>query len=89
MLGHLKAEKLQRISLNRVLKRGCLKEWGSLAKLLIVTAIINIVLNYILITSLLQYGNLAAVFGVTVAIITSNIFYLGGLIFIKKTEKFF
>ena len=55
-----------------------------IAKLLVIAIIINIVLNYILITSLLQYGNLAAVFGVVAATMISKLFYLGGLIFIRK-----
>lgn len=53
---------------------------GTIAKLLIVSTILNIFLNYILITSLLKFGDLAAVYGATIATIISQFFYLGGLI---------
>lgn len=52
----------------------------TVAKLLILSTILNIFLNYILITSLLKFGDLAAVYGATIATIISQFFYLGGLI---------
>jgi O-antigen/teichoic acid export membrane protein len=55
-----------------------------IAKLLIISTILNIVLNYILITSLLPYGHLAAVYGASIATIISKGFYLGGLILRRK-----
>jgi len=50
------------------------------AKLLITATILNIILNYILITSLLPYGHLAATYGAAIATLLSQGFYLGGLI---------
>jgi len=55
-----------------------------IAKLLILSTILNIFLNYILITSLLPYGHLAAVYGAGTATIISQGFYLGGLILRRK-----
>jgi len=55
-----------------------------IAKLLIISTIFNIFLNYILITSLLPYGHLAAVYGAGTATIISQGFYLGGLILRRK-----
>ena len=55
-----------------------------LAKLLILATILNIVLNYVFITSLLPYGHLAAVYGAATATIISQGFYLGGLILSRK-----
>ncbi len=57
-----------------------------IAKLLIISTLINIALNYILITSLLKYGNLAATFGAATATIISQFFYLGGLIISKRKD---
>ena len=54
------------------------------AKLLIVSTILNIILNYFLITYLLKFGDLAAVYGATSATIISNFFYLAGLVMGKK-----
>jgi len=53
----------------------------TVARFLIFSTIINIILNYILITSLLRYGDLIAVFGAGIATLLSQFFYLGGLIF--------
>jgi len=58
-----------------------------IAKLLIISTILNIILNYILITSLLPYGHLAAVYGAGTATIISQGVYLGGLIWKRKGEK--
>ncbi len=56
------------------------------AKILILATILNIFLNYILITSLLPYGHLAAVYGAAIATIISQGFLLGGLI-LKRKKK--
>jgi O-antigen/teichoic acid export membrane protein len=47
-----------------------------IAKVLVISTIINITLNYFLITNLLSYGNYAAVFGAVIATIVSRIAYL-------------
>jgi len=54
------------------------------AKLLIISTIINIILNYFLITSFLRYGNLAAVFGAGLATLTSQFFYLFSLLIARR-----
>jgi teichuronic acid exporter len=53
------------------------------AQSLIIATIINVILNYIFIFSLLPYGNLAAVYGAIIATIISKIIYLGILVFRK------
>jgi len=53
-------------------------------KLLAISTIINIILNYVLITWLISYSQLAAVYGVCVATIISRYFYLGGCIIYRK-----
>jgi Na+-driven multidrug efflux pump len=55
-----------------------------IAKLLIISTILNIFLNYILITSLLPYGHLAAVYGAGTATLISKGFYLMGLMLGRK-----
>jgi len=50
-----------------------------IAKILIIATILNIFFNYILITLLLPYGNLAAVYGACIATLISQLFYLVGL----------
>jgi O-antigen/teichoic acid export membrane protein len=55
-----------------------------ITKLLIVSSIINIVLNYLLIIWLINYSPLAAVMCVCVATLTSKYFYLFGLIYSRK-----
>ncbi|MEX0920625.1 MAG: flippase [Candidatus Pacearchaeota archaeon] len=57
------------------------------AKVLIISTILNVVLNYVLITSLLTYGNLAAVYGAVIATLVSKGVYLGGLVFARKRIK--
>ncbi len=52
----------------------------TVAKILLIATILNIFLNYILITSLLPYGHLAAVYGAGTATIISQGIYLGGLV---------
>ncbi|MCP6719179.1 MAG: oligosaccharide flippase family protein [Patescibacteria group bacterium] len=54
-------------------------------KILIISTIINIILNYIMIKSLIGYGDIFAVFGVAISTIVSRYFFLGGLIFSKKS----
>lgn len=49
--------------------------------------LINIVLNYILITSLLPYGELQAVYGAAIATLISKFFYLGVLGFSTKKKN--
>lgn len=56
-----------------------------IAKLLILSTILNIFLNYILITSLLPYGHLAAVYGAGTATIISQGFFLAGLVLKRKS----
>jgi O-antigen/teichoic acid export membrane protein len=51
------------------------------AKVLIISTLINITLNYFLIKALLPYGDYIAVFGAVAATIISRIFYLGMFIF--------
>lgn len=55
-----------------------------LATFLILSTVLNIILNYVLITSLLSYGGIAAVLGSGVATIISQGFYLTGLILSRK-----
>ena len=57
-----------------------------IASLLIVSTVINIFLNYILITSLLKYGQMAAVYGASVATILSQFLYLFGLFIFSKNK---
>jgi len=52
-----------------------------IAKSLGLSTILNIVLNYILITTLLPYGQISAVYGAVIATIISKFFYLGMLVF--------
>jgi O-antigen/teichoic acid export membrane protein len=47
-----------------------------LAKVMLISGLLNIVLNYILITSLLKYGFLAAVYGAAIATVISKVVYL-------------
>ncbi len=54
------------------------------AQSLIIATILNIILNYIFIFSLLPYGSLAAVYGATIATIISKVSYLGMLFINKK-----
>jgi len=59
----------------------------TVAKLLIIATILNVFLNYILITSLLPYGNIQAVYGAVIATLISQFFYLGGLVWSKRKIK--
>ncbi|MFH1326502.1 MAG: oligosaccharide flippase family protein [archaeon] len=54
------------------------------AKLLIYSTVINIILNYIFITWFLSYSQFLAVIGATIATIISRYFYLATLIYFKK-----
>ncbi len=55
-----------------------------IAKLLITSTIINITLNYFLITSLLKFGDFYAVIGACVATLISQGIYLAGLFYYSK-----
>lgn len=52
-----------------------------IAKVLIVSTIVNIIFNYVLIKSLLPYGEYSAVFGAVIATIISRFVYLGMFLF--------
>lgn len=58
----------------------------TVAKLLIFTTILNVILNYTLITSLLPYGNLPAVYGASIATVASQFVFLLGLVFYKRKQ---
>ncbi|MCH7850082.1 MAG: oligosaccharide flippase family protein [Nanoarchaeota archaeon] len=62
------------------------KKTKEYAALLILSTIINIVLNYVLIVSLLPRGMFAAVMGAGVATVISRIIYLGTLMFFRKRQ---
>ncbi len=57
---------------------------GTLAKLLILSTLINIGLNYLLISYLIPYGDIFAVFGVATSSVVSQFIYLSALIFFKR-----
>jgi len=57
-----------------------------ITKLLIISVVMNIFLNFLAIFLLIDYGNLVVVYGVTGATIISNWFYTLGLIISKKRE---
>ena len=57
---------------------------GKMVKLLILAALLNIILNYVLIIALLPRGNLAAVFGAVIATLISRYLFLFGLIVFRK-----
>jgi O-antigen/teichoic acid export membrane protein len=54
------------------------------AQILIIVSVLNIVLNLVLVVYLLRYSPLTAVYGVVIATIISNIFYLGMLLASRK-----
>ena len=56
------------------------------AKLLVTATILNIILNYLFIICLLPYGHLAAVYGVGIATIISQGFYMVSLLIAKKQK---
>ena len=58
-----------------------------MARLLIFTFLLNIILNYILITALLPRGNLVAVFGAVIATIISRYVFLFGLVIFRKKSQ--
>lgn len=58
-----------------------------IAKLLISTTLLNIILNYVLITALLPRGNLAAVFGAVIATIVSRYLFLFGLMVFRRKKS--
>lgn len=53
---------------------------NKVAKLLIFSTILNVILNYVLITYFLNYGQLAAVYGAAIATVISQGVYLLGLV---------
>lgn len=55
--------------------------------ILATSTLINLILNFLLITSLLKYGQMAAVIGSCIATVVSNYFYLVGLIITNKKLK--
>ena len=55
-----------------------------MVKLLISAALLNIILNYVFIITLLPRGNLAAVFGAVIATLISRYLFLFGLIVFRK-----
>jgi len=57
-----------------------------ISKFLIISTLTNIILNYILISQLLTYGQIYAVYGATIATIISQFVYLFGLV-IKSNFK--
>jgi len=61
------------------------KPWV-VTKLLTISTIINIILNYFFITWLINYSQLAAVYGICIATLISRYFYLFGLILYKKRK---
>jgi len=56
-------------------------------KLLVISTIMNVLLNYFLIVWLINYSQLAAVYGVSAATIISRYFYLFGLMYYKRKIK--
>lgn len=63
------------------------KRTAIIAKLLIATTVINIILNYVLITAGLKFGMLEAVMGACIATIISRFLYMGGLMIFRKNGK--
>jgi O-antigen/teichoic acid export membrane protein len=61
-------------------------QW-KLAKFLGISTILNVILNYILITSLLKYSPLTAVYGAAIATILSQLVYILGLVFGRNKSK--
>ncbi|MFA5071779.1 MAG: oligosaccharide flippase family protein [Candidatus Pacearchaeota archaeon] len=55
-----------------------------ISKYLIISTLINIILNYILISKLLVYGQIYSVYGAAIATIISQVVYLIGLIISRK-----
>lgn len=64
-----------------------IKKTQIIAKLLISSTIVNIILNIWFITYGLQFGMMYAVIGACIATIISRFGYLGGLILFRKWEK--
>jgi O-antigen/teichoic acid export membrane protein len=63
----------------------------NVSKLIILSTILNILLNYVLIVWFLRYSEFLATIGAALATVLSRYFYLGGLILLKKKfgERFF
>jgi len=58
-----------------------------IAKLLVISTLLNIFLNYIFITFMLPYGHLAAVYGAGIATLISQFFYMAGLMISRKRKS--
>jgi len=56
-------------------------------KLLAVSTVMNVILNYALIVWLINYSQLAAVYGVCIATLVSRYFYLFGLIIFRRKTR--
>ncbi len=54
------------------------------AKSLVFSTFLNVILNYILITTMLQFGEISAVYGAAIATITSKFVYLGMLVWRRQ-----
>lgn len=59
---------------------------GPIAKIILVSTFVNIILNYFLIVWLIRYGQLAAVFGVSIATLISSYLCLISLILCKPKK---
>ena len=62
------------------------KPW-LVSNLLITATAVNIILNYVFITSLLKYGDLIAVYGSGTATVISQFLYLGALFISSRKER--
>jgi len=58
-----------------------------ITRLLLISTMINIFLNYLLIIWLINYSQLLAVVGVCIATLISKYFYLFGLVFFRRKQK--
>jgi len=57
-----------------------------IAKLSIISTVLNIVLNYLLITTLLGYSSFAATFGAGIALLLSQFFYIAALEIARRRD---
>lgn len=58
-----------------------------ITRALVISSLLNLVLNYLAISTLVTYSQMHAVYGATIATITSNAVYLGLLLFYKKKHS--
>jgi len=61
---------------------------GIVARILVASTVLNIILNYFLITSFLKFGEIYALYGAALATIISRGVYLIGLVFKKLADNF-